>query len=210
MDRRSALLFIHGLELSLAFLAIVVVWFRGLKAATLFAGSSEPMAQLPWGFLLGVPSALVCLWLVGRFDIFSTVIDLIAKVNREFNLQDHDWFYISISAGICEELLFRGAIQPVLGIIWTSLLFIGLHGYFKPSDKGMTLYGCLLFCISCGLGHLRAEIGMFAAMAGHFSFDLVMLLGMQVSGMLKASDAGGQEADPERGPDEDPPDQDQA
>lgn len=190
MDRRPALFFIHGLEISLALLAVILVWFRGLPAAILLSGGIAPMAQLPWGFLLGVPSALACLWLVKRFEIFSSVIELIARVNREFKLHDHDWFHISISAGICEELLFRGAIQPLLGIIWTSLLFIALHGYFKPSDRGMTLYGCILFCVSCGLGYLRAEFGIFAAMTGHFSFDLVMLLGMQLSGLLKSSGPG--------------------
>lgn len=34
---------------------------------------------------------------------------------------------LALSSGIAEELFFRGAMQPVIGIWWTSLIFAALH-----------------------------------------------------------------------------------
>jgi membrane protease YdiL (CAAX protease family) len=51
-----------------------------------------------------------------------------------FELTNKEVVYISFLAGISEELLFRGCLQPVFGLIITSLLFGAAHfftfGYF--------------------------------------------------------------------------------
>jgi membrane protease YdiL (CAAX protease family) len=39
---------------------------------------------------------------------------------------------IALLAGVCEELLFRGVLQPLLGLVWTSLLFGLLHAVTVP------------------------------------------------------------------------------
>src|SRR3712207_7585562 len=39
----------------------------------------------------------------------------------------------SVGAGLGEETLFRGAVQPVLGILPTSILFASMHVQYGPS-----------------------------------------------------------------------------
>lgn len=86
---------------------------------------------------------------------------------------------ISIFAGAGEEILFRGAIQPLLGNVLTSIIFIGIHGYFKFKSIGHVLFGIMMFGLSLMLGFLAAEIGLFAAMVAHAVYDLIMLILIQ-------------------------------
>jgi membrane protease YdiL (CAAX protease family) len=44
-----------------------------------------------------------------------------------------DALVLALASGIAEEVLFRGAIQPALGLWWTSLLFGLLH--FPPDRR---------------------------------------------------------------------------
>ncbi len=45
--------------------------------------------------------------------------------------RDRDLVLLAVASGTAEELLFRGAVQPVLGLALTSLLFGAVH--FVPS-----------------------------------------------------------------------------
>jgi len=85
----------------------------------------------------------------------------------------HIIFY-SFCAAVGEEILFRGAIQPHLGIWLTSILFIFLHGYLNPFNWGITLYGLFMIIISAGLGYLFELFGIYASMIAHFIFDVAM------------------------------------
>lgn len=74
-----------------------------------------------------------------------------------------------------EELLFRGAIQPLIGIWFTSLIFIAIHGYIGFRSFGQALFTLLLFGLSMLLGWLFMVIGLVAAMTAHAVYDLLML-----------------------------------
>lgn len=79
-------------------------------------------------------------------------------------------------AGVGEEILFRGAIQPHLGIWPTAILFIVLHGYLSFSNLALMLYGVLMVVVSAGLGYLFDNFGIHAAIVAHFLFDFFMFL----------------------------------
>lgn len=78
---------------------------------------------------------------------------------------------ISFIVSICEELLFRGAIQHAIGPYWTSIAFAAIHvrylRHWIPTG--------LVFSISYGLGWIYLETDtLWAPIAAHFLIDLVM------------------------------------
>lgn len=76
---------------------------------------------------------------------------------------------IALSAGIGEELLFRGAIQPAWGLLPASLLFAFAHAV-SP------LYIAIAFIAGLGLGGLYSATGaLLAPMIAHALYDALML-----------------------------------
>jgi len=74
------------------------------------------------------------------------------------------------------HIIILGAfIQPLLGIWITSIIFVGLHGYFKFKSARHIIFGVLMFGLSMGLGYLFEEAGLIAAMVAHAVYDLIML-----------------------------------
>jgi CAAX protease family protein len=74
----------------------------------------------------------------------------------------------AVMAGICEEALFRGALQPRTGIIWAAALFATIHTqYFLTPILGM------VFVIGLALGLLRRHLNTTTAMIAHGTYDLV-------------------------------------
>lgn len=100
-----------------------------------------------------------------------SVFKALSKANFSF----FDNTQISIFAGAGEELLFRGAIQPLLGNTFTSMIFIAIHGYFKFRSSGHILFGVMMFGLSFMLGLLYEEVGLISAMFAHAMYDLIKL-----------------------------------
>jgi membrane protease YdiL (CAAX protease family) len=82
---------------------------------------------------------------------------------------------LGLSAGISEELLFRGAIQPRLGLILTTLLFALGHLQY-----GLTLATLQVFIIGLVLGLMRKRTGsVVLCIVTHAAYNMVgTLLGM--------------------------------
>ena len=75
---------------------------------------------------------------------------------------------IAATAAVCEELLFRGAIQHAWGAYWTSVLFAAIHvRYWRH-----WLMTGLVFAISYGLGWIYQQTGtLWAPILAHFLID---------------------------------------
>jgi len=73
---------------------------------------------------------------------------------------------VGVGAGLGEETLFRGAVQPVLGITLTSVLFASMHVQYGPS-----LLLIYVFLLSVGLGLLRRHINTTASFLAHAGFN---------------------------------------
>jgi membrane protease YdiL (CAAX protease family) len=78
---------------------------------------------------------------------------------------------IGVGAGLGEETLFRGAVQPVLGIIPTSVLFASMHVQYGPS----LLLG-YIFVLSVGLGYLRRRFNTTASFLAHAGYNFVSVM----------------------------------
>lgn len=83
------------------------------------------------------------------------------------------WHIIAISfvVSVCEEILFRGAVQHAFGTYWTSILFTAIHvrylRHWVPTG--------LVFSISYGLGWIMIQSGtIWAPILAHFLIDVIM------------------------------------
>jgi membrane protease YdiL (CAAX protease family) len=75
---------------------------------------------------------------------------------------------LGFSAGIGEELLFRGAVQPRLGILLTTVLFAIGHIQY-----GLTLATLEVFVIGLVLGLVRKRAHTTVAMVIHIAYNTV-------------------------------------
>lgn len=89
-----------------------------------------------------------------------------------------DIIFVSLCAGIGEEILFRGGIQPHLGVWPTAILFVAIHGYLNPKDWRISIYGVFMTVAIGIIGLLYDRVGAISAFAAHTMIDVVLLRAM--------------------------------
>ncbi len=158
-------------------LAWVIIYFyhdRGF--AGLFESDYGWGIQLVSGTLLGLIAAGIIIFFAARSPLSSILDDFyIVQIVRKMNLSLFDRTQVSLFAGVGEELLFRGAIQPVIGIWITSIGFVAIHGYFKFTSFAHIIFGLTMFALSMMLGLIFEMVGLIAAMSAHAVYDIVIL-----------------------------------
>ncbi|MDX1416091.1 MAG: CPBP family intramembrane glutamic endopeptidase [Candidatus Promineifilaceae bacterium] len=80
-----------------------------------------------------------------------------------------EWFILAFASGVGEEILFRGALQPIFGIVGTSLLFAIVHVQY-----GLTPITAAVFIIGLVLGILRRRTNTTTAIFVHFSYNFIL------------------------------------
>jgi membrane protease YdiL (CAAX protease family) len=83
---------------------------------------------------------------------------------------------VGVTAGVGEETLFRGLIQPVFGIVPTALLFALIHIHY-----GLTVLLIELFIVGLFLGFVRYRWNTTAAIIVHAGFDFFAILSSLLS-----------------------------
>ena len=78
--------------------------------------------------------------------------------------------FLGVLAAVVEETLFRGAMQPRLGILVTSILFAALHTQYAVSFATLEV-----FVLGLGLGWLRKQSGStLPGMLTHAGYDIAV------------------------------------
>jgi membrane protease YdiL (CAAX protease family) len=86
---------------------------------------------------------------------------------------------LALAPGICEEIMFRGALQPRLGLIATALLFTCIH-----TQYGVSLDALSVFVIALGLGLIRKFTNTTTSAICHVTYNLMVgLAGIGVAGL---------------------------
>ena len=127
------------------------------------------------GLGFGAVAALIGVLLL-KLPVLRETSTFYAKLFKGVNLQWTDIVFYSLCAGVGEEILFRGALQPLMGLWWAAILFVVLHGYISTKDWKKSIYGVFLILISAGFGYLTRYFNIFSAMAAHFIFDVIMFI----------------------------------
>lgn len=117
--------------------------------------------------------------LVLQLPIFKTVPLRVDELVKSMNLSFTDALFLSLCAGIGEELLFRGGVQFYLGPVITSILFVVMHGYLNPLNWRQSLYGIVVLPLSFILGYGYEWYGLWFVIAVHSTYDFVLFLSMK-------------------------------
>lgn len=80
-----------------------------------------------------------------------------------------EWLILALATGIGEELLFRGAIQPALGLGVTAFLFATAHVQY-----GITPITLAILIIGLILGRIRRDYSTTLSMFVHTGYNLVL------------------------------------
>jgi len=78
---------------------------------------------------------------------------------------------LGVSAGVGEELLVRGALQPRSGLVWAAVLFASAHVQY-------TWFGMLtILMLGIVLGLVKQRANTTAAIVVHVAYDIFAVLG---------------------------------
>lgn len=113
-------------------------------------------------------------WLMGAIFLFTNPEQAEALDNLNTLLLENidtpaEWFVLALSAALGEEILFRGALQPVFGLWATAFLFAMAHIQY-----GLTLATLLVFVIGVVLGLIRRRYNTGVAIFVHFSYNFIL------------------------------------
>jgi membrane protease YdiL (CAAX protease family) len=139
----------------------------------------QPIAvQIGWGITFGLAISVPSMVVVFFVPLFSSLRRQLLDLVSRLDLGALNPLWISLSAGIGEELLFRGALQPILGIWWASFIFTVAHfrsGQFHSMNWQKLIYAASVFIAGLFLGYVFLENGLIAAMVTHAVVDVVSL-----------------------------------
>ncbi len=159
-------------------IAAPIIWFSRPEPLTLFSRPAGPLTQLLVGQVLALIAA-VGSWfmfkLTARSASSARTIDSYARLD----LRGLNPLWISIAAAVGEEMLFRAALQPLLGVWIVSLLFLLTHVpvyRFRKLDGATIAQAASVFAGSVVLGFVFEYVGLLAAMLVHAWIDIVGLL----------------------------------
>ncbi len=80
---------------------------------------------------------------------------------------------VALLPGLCEEILFRGALQPRIGLVATALLFTAIH-----TQYGASVDTVAVFVIAIGLGVIRKYTNTTTTCVTHISYNLLVGIGI--------------------------------
>lgn len=158
-------------------LALALVYMRRSSIWTIFT-AGQPMAlQVGFGLAIGASAASMA-WIAYRLQRSNSSTKSVVISYSRLDLSGWNPILLSFAAGIGEELLFRAALQPVLGMVLTSLIFVAAHvrAYQMKAPTRTTLTQAIsLFASSIFLGVIFQYIGLIAAILVHVLIDIAGL-----------------------------------
>ncbi len=147
--------------------------FRDNSLSILFRSSFSAWVQIVTGIALGFVLGYGAKFIVSR-PFLSDVERKYSRIIAGLHLNNWHIIFISLCAGFGEELLFRGAIQPLIGLWITAIIFVAIHGYLDLRDWKMTLYGLYMTLAIAALGYYTDYVGVFGASLAHAAIDYVL------------------------------------
>lgn len=148
---------------------------------------SNIFLQLGIGALAGAIAGGTA-WKIIQLDFLKPTQKKYGALIKQFNMNYFDIVFISICAGVGEELLFRGVIQPYWGILITSIVFVAIHGYLDPRDWRISIYGVFMTLVIIGIGYMNDYFGIISSITAHFVIDLILLFLLSKSDYLHELD----------------------
>jgi uncharacterized protein len=165
---------------------IIIVHFQEVNFIDILKSGRSLPVQLIIGIIYGLLSAFIALYIINK-EFFNKEKQFYQEKISQLNLNNSGIVFISICAGIGEEIFFRAALQPFLGIWITSIFFVAVHGYLNPLNWVISLYGIFMTFVIAGFGYLMESFGLITVITAHAIFDLVLLKTLTNSNSIKDS-----------------------
>ncbi|WP_114750203.1 CPBP family intramembrane glutamic endopeptidase [Pleomorphovibrio marinus] len=153
---------------------VFVTFIQGVKFWGVLQEGVGIYFQVTIGVLVGGASAGLALgWITRPF--FAKEYRFYRDLICQFNWSFFSIVFVSLCAGIGEELFFRAGLQPLLGLWLTSFLFVALHGYLNPYNWRISVYGVQMVLVIAVFGWLFEEFGIWSAITAHAIFDWIVI-----------------------------------
>lgn len=156
-------------------LAWPILYFSGTSIKELFAISFQDVFWIPAFISAGIIFGLFIIWL-SEHPYFEKALNDYKRTLNGIKINRWRAFYLSVCAGVGEEIFFRGALQPLMDIWITAFFFVAIHTYFSLKSWKKNFFALLLTAFIAGLGWGAQELSLWHAIAGHFSYDFVLLM----------------------------------
>jgi len=144
--------------------------------------------QIPTGIGLGFALGYGAQYVVSQ-PFLGGIEKKYSRIIAGLNLKHWHIIFISLCAGFGEELLFRGAIQPLIGLWITAIIFVAIHGYLDPRDWKMTVYGIYMTLAIAALGYFTDYIGIIGASLAHAGIDYMLFRHLINSGKAQINES---------------------
>ncbi len=162
-------------------ISLLLIKFYSKTLSSVFESSSfSKIQEALWGTTIGLLLAFGCGICILKLRYLNKLRSMITEVFVNLKPKWFDLVFTSISAGFSEELLFRGAIQPALGIWITAFVFSVAHGLGPRSRGGLLLFGVFIFVLGIVFGTVSNKFGLTTAMFAHGSLDLGVLFAYKI------------------------------
>lgn len=115
--------------------------------AVVAAGASAER-QVVWGIVIGLAVPVPARVAIRNITALAGFRDRVLTLAHRMDLHGFNPLWFGLCAGVGEEALCRGALQPLLGIWWTSLLFTVAHyrtGSFRSMNPTKWEYAAFVF-----------------------------------------------------------------
>ncbi|MCO1334410.1 CPBP family intramembrane metalloprotease [Microbulbifer sp. OS29] len=168
-----------GIQLGCLLVALLGIYLVSMEVS--FLGSAV-WVQLLLGLLGAVVTYVVALSLIRSETLFGQILRRhcvqLTPVFSKLSVAQMVW--VSIAAGVCEELLFRGFLQswlsqvstPFLGLLGASVIFAILH-------FASWVYFFLTLMIGLVLGiFYQISGGLVGVIVWHAGYDLLALIAL--------------------------------
>ncbi len=151
----------------------ILYFFRDNPIQIILRSNQNIWIQIISGVLLGIVLGLGAKYLVSQPFLVETEKKY-ARIISNLKFKEWQIIFISLCAGFGEELLFRGALQPLMGIWITAIIFVAIHGYLDPRNWKMSIYGVYMTLTIAGLGYYTEFAGIYGACIAHAAIDYVL------------------------------------
>ncbi len=131
----------------------------------------DPLRDLAIGVGIGLVVVLATRLTSPVFDFARRMEDSLVSVVGPISLKT--CFVLALASSVGEEFLFRGVVQPELGLVLTSVLFAAVH---VPMDRDLLPWPIFAFAIGIIVGSLYDRLGSLPApIAVHFTINFLNL-----------------------------------
>jgi len=170
LDEKIILLNLAITQLIMLAVGIVLIMFQDTNSLGELLQMKNMRTALLWGagfaLIVLVADVAISRWVPEEVADDGGINKLIFKGRPLWQI-----VLICLAVAVCEELLFRGAVQHSLGPYWTSILFAAVHVRYLQH----WLMTALVFGISYGMGWIYLQTGtLWTPIAAHFMIDLAM------------------------------------